>query len=82
MYYCALAVYQPAEFAPRDGCGTAYFSLGGVEYVDLDQNPVTGPILVPAYESVVLIRVDEETDLIFADNFESGNLTANWIVVD
>jgi hypothetical protein len=49
-------------------------SLQPRNYLDLDQNPVTGAITLPPFASQVLIDNGLAED-IFADNFETGNLS-------
>ena len=48
------------------------FPLGGITYRDLDRQPVTGSVSVPAFSSRILIR---DPDALFADGFESGDTT-------
>ena len=50
------------------------FDLAGKGYLDLDQQPVTGTLTLPAYSSQILI---EDPSGIFADGFESGD-TSVW----
>ncbi len=55
---------------------TVEVSLQPRNYLDLDQNPVTGAITLPPFASQVLIDNGPAED-IFADDFETGDL-GNW----
>jgi hypothetical protein len=52
---------------------TVNVSLDPRRYLDLDQNPVSGVLVLPPFGSRVLID-DGPADAIFADDFESGGL--------
>lgn len=55
--------------------GVAAVNLHPRQYLDLDQNPVSGTLILQPFASRVLID-DGPSDGIFADGFESGNTTA------
>ncbi len=62
-----------SEIFVNDTDQTRDFHLGGVPYQDLDQQPVAGSIQLPAFSSRILIR---DAGVVFADGFESGDVTA------
>ena len=55
---------------------TTAVSLGTRTYLDLDQNPVDSPLVLPPYSSVILVD-NGPRELIFADGFETGG-TGEW----
>lgn len=71
---------QRAVLHINDSTTSIQVSLGGLDYVDLDQNPVDDPMTLPAFSSKVIVRIYEETPNIFSDDFESG-ATSKWITV-
>lgn len=48
--------------------------LGGAAYLDLDQQPVSGSVVLAPYSSRVLVR---DAGVLFVDGFESGD-TSRW----
>lgn len=53
----------------------AVISLGDRQYLDLEQSPVSGSLILAPFESRVLID-NGPAEAIFADGFESGGTTA------